>query len=315
MILIFSISTDVTTDFVVMRLKTKYIRINTDIDDVQTSIELCNQKKTIWFKLNNGDFKFKLNDIKKIWYRRGHIMKDVPYDSFSNMFNFYFHTNVDTIRNFISRRTELKTLGSYSHEMHVNKLLNIHRASDAGILVPPTLITSHKEEVQTFLALHKKIIIKPIKHPFSILFRDEIITPSSGIMLFDNLNEFSELFPLTLFQKYIEKKFELRIFFIGDEFFTAAIFSQSHEDSKIDYRDGNPRIVRMVPFKLSEHIVKKLVEFRNSVGLNTGSIDMIIDPNDDYYFLEVNPSGQFLGLSQNCNYKLTDRIARFLDSE
>ena len=50
----------------------------------------------------------------------------------------------------------------------------------------------------------------------------------------------------------------------------------------------------------------------NLIGLNTGSIDMILTPEGDYYFLEVNPVGQFGMISHPCNFYLEEKVANFL---
>jgi len=46
--------------------------------------------------------------------------------------------------------------------------------------------------------------------------------------------------------------------------------------------------------------------------LNSGSIDILVTPNNEYVFLEVNPVGQFGMVSQPCNYYLEKRIAERL---
>jgi D-alanine-D-alanine ligase-like ATP-grasp enzyme len=46
--------------------------------------------------------------------------------------------------------------------------------------------------------------------------------------------------------------------------------------------------------------------------LDIGSIDMIYTTDNKYVFLEVNPSGQFLGYSDTCNYCIEKKIAEFL---
>lgn len=48
-----------------------------------------------------------------------------------------------------------------------------------------------------------------------------------------------------------------------------------------------------------------------ALDLNSGSIDFIKSGNN-YYFLEVNPIGQFGNVSTDCNYSLERKIAEFL---
>lgn len=59
---------------------------------------------------------------------------------------------------------------------------------------------------------------------------------------------------------------------------------------------------------------KKIQKFMNKIGLKTGSIDVILTPENEFYFLEINPTGQFGWVSQNCNFYLEKEIAKFLIS-
>jgi len=48
------------------------------------------------------------------------------------------------------------------------------------------------------------------------------------------------------------------------------------------------------------------------INLDNGSIDIIVDNNGKYYFLEINPVGQFGMVSIPCNYYLEKKIANYL---
>ena len=92
-----------------------------------------------------------------------------------------------------------------------------------------------------------------------------------------------------------------------------AIFSQKNEGTVVDFRkytDGNPQ--RKVPYKLPKSEEKKLIALMEELDLNTGSIDIIVDINNNYIFLEVNPVGQFGMTSVPCNYYLERKIAKTL---
>ena len=89
-----------------------------------------------------------------------------------------------------------------------------------------------------------------------------------------------------------------------------AIFSQQKESTSIDFRNydvKNPN--RYVPFSIPKSIESKLKLFMKKLDLKTGSIDLIVTPNDEYVFLEVNPVGQFDFVSVNCNYYIEKEIA------
>ena len=46
-----------------------------------------------------------------------------------------------------------------------------------------------------------------------------------------------------------------------------------------------------------------------ALGFNTGSIDLILTPQGEYVFLEINPEGQFGMVSHPCNYYLEREMA------
>ena len=50
----------------------------------------------------------------------------------------------------------------------------------------------------------------------------------------------------------------------------------------------------------------------DNLKLNSGSIDLVYTKDEDYYFLEVNPVGQFAMVSEPCNYYLEKIVAQKL---
>lgn len=92
-----------------------------------------------------------------------------------------------------------------------------------------------------------------------------------------------------------------------------AIFSQQSEQTKIDFRKYDPvKPNRCTPYKLPAEIENKIDRLMRRIKINSGSIDMIYSPNGQYYFLEVNPIGQFGMTSFPCNYPIEKRIAQYL---
>ncbi len=117
----------------------------------------------------------------------------------------------------------------------------------------------------------------------------------------------------SLLQERIPKKYELRIFYMAGRCFSMAIFSQNDEHTKVDfrkYRDEKPN--RFVPYLLPDEIDRKIKLLFERLSLNTGSVDMIVDLDENYYFLEINPAGQFGMVSLPCNYFLEKQIALYL---
>lgn len=107
--------------------------------------------------------------------------------------------------------------------------------------------------------------------------------------------------------------YELRVFVLGKDIYPMVIFSQNDKKTEVDFRnynDDNPN--RTAPYKLPKDINRALLKIFAELNLNTGSADFIRAINGEYYFLEINPLGQFGMTSKPCNYHLEKKIAEFL---
>jgi glutathione synthase/RimK-type ligase-like ATP-grasp enzyme len=118
------------------------------------------------------------------------------------------------------------------------------------------------------------------------------------------MSKIDDEFFYSLFQNKILKKFEIRIFFIFDSFFPLALFYDNDID---DYRANYDKIECMSPINLPNEILEKLKHFTKKNNFTTGSIDMMFADNE-YYFLEINPSGQFGFVSNIYNTSLEKEI-------
>src|SRR5690606_31908398 len=117
----------------------------------------------------------------------------------------------------------------------------------------------------------------------------------------------------TLVQEYIQKQFEIRIFFFLNKIYSMAIFSQRDKKTSIDFRNYNKENPnRFVPFALPSNILKKIEHFIKKKRMSSGSIDLILNEKGDFVFLEINPQGQFNWVSEYCNYYIEKDIAELL---
>nr|BFF38227.1 hypothetical protein BACY1_00320 [Tenacibaculum mesophilum] len=127
-----------------------------------------------------------------------------------------------------------------------------------------------------------------------------------------NTGEEIEFFPSLVMEK-IEKDLEIRTFYLDGNFYSMAIFSQSSKQTMVDFRKHNDKKPNKTePYKLPKTIEEKLEKLFNKLGLNCGSVDLIVDTKGDFVFLEINPVGQYGMVSIPCNYNLDKIIAKYL---
>ena len=268
------------------------------------------------------------------WYRRGNFgFKEIQADKgtsdtylLSRKVAGYMQQELAGIGNGIDRSlSHLSNSLNRFRDNYTDKTDNLVHAVEAGLQIPDTLITNDAAELAAFAARHGRIVTKAIaKNLFRIDFEDNIqagIACDTTLIHAAQLPAIQEAYrgknPLPAFyQQYIDKKIELRIFYLKGRFYSMAIFSQANEKTKVDFRNyDRARPNRCVPYQLPQAIEAKLSVLMRSAGLNSGSIDMILTPGKEYVFLEINPVGQFQWLSRNCNYDIERRIACDLAQE
>ncbi|OJV54137.1 MAG: hypothetical protein BGO31_12325 [Bacteroidetes bacterium 43-16] len=201
-----------------------------------------------------------------------------------------------------------------------NKLINLRRAIAKGLEVPDTLVSNELAAIHSFLRDQQDYIIKDVAlDPIHIeragaLFLIGLMPLKlSGKAIKERLQNNTSTYGFLFIQQYIEKRVELRIFYLKGICYSMAIFSQDNPKTQTDYRNydkENPN--RCVPFKLPGNVEQQLHAFMNSIAINCGSIDMIYTPDQRFVFLELNPIGQFQWLARNCNYDIERAIAQFL---
>lgn len=191
-------------------------------------------------------------------------------------------------------------------------------AAQVGLRIPPTLYTARLPIAQEFYDAHDgAIIYKPFKS-----YHKLIEQPGEGMRVrkvYTNrvqptdLVEGDGFIPTpSIFQPYIEKQIELRIVIIGRAVFACAIHSQQSERAREDWRRYDIENTPHVPYDLPPEIAQKLLALMDRMELNFGSIDMIVTPEGDYIFLEVNPNGQFDWIAQLTHMPLYEHLAAML---
>jgi ATP-GRASP peptide maturase of grasp-with-spasm system len=315
MILILSTPTDYDTQAVIDWLqygKADFFRLNDE--DIMTGDSIFNLDPTTiensYIQTKNRILFFK--DIKIVWYRKFGFFTSYK-DEFgaTNDITRYISSEFSVIRTIIVKLLENKRW-LFKRKNMPTKLEVLSLASKFNLKTPNTIVTSSKDALLTFFNNNSNSIIsKSLGEGKHVVYKDKIYPFYTQKI--DSLKKVTDTFSPSLFQNYVDKEYELRIFFIEKKFYSMVIFSQNNEKTKVDFRNydrENPN--KVGPYKLPKNIESKLIKLMETIGLNTGSIDLVKGLDGDYYFLEVNPSGQFGMTSFPCNYNLHKKVANYL---
>jgi ATP-GRASP peptide maturase of grasp-with-spasm system len=291
-----------------------------------------NEKNAITFNVRNGEFSLRVNgspmalsDIGAVWYRKG-------FNWLGGQFaeaDIDGHSRLTSYLNNVARK-ESNKLSEYLHYLieqtvpvlgsafksDLNKLITLNLARTVGLKTPEFHVINERQLAPRLLEDGQQYITKAM---------------SDGVYLFDSEQDRKGYFTYTesfdadslagypdrispsFLQAKIKKSYEVRVFYLDGRFFAWAIISQSSTQTSTDYRKYDyQKPNRVVPYSLPESLEQKLLDLFRKIGLNTGSVDLMVDSENDHYFLEINPVGQFGALSKSTNYQLEIEIARWL---
>ena len=284
---------------------------------VLTTNNLLDQNPGIYLRTNQDSFlilngqKIEMEQIKSVWYRRPQkieVSEKLPREQ-RLFIGDEFRTALWSLYTTLPVYWMNHPLNSHYLLEH-NKLYQLKLAAEVGIKIPDTVITNIPETLLQFCSKHGgSVAIKVLR---SRIFQEThttwgiYTTRVSYEYLSQHVNDIL-LAPL-IAQEYIKKLIELRVTVVEQQIFACAIHSQDSEKTKDDWRRYDFKNVKHEPYKMPSEIEDKIRLFMIRCGIVYGAIDMIITPNHNHVFLEVNPSGQYTWIEALTEIPITEAI-------
>jgi hypothetical protein len=204
-------------------------------------------------------------------------------------------------------------LGSFEAARYVNhpwrddaaghKTLQLAAAERAGLRVPPTLVTSDPAAARAFLrrrgragAVHKQL--DPSEADWRRTRRAGEAAVLRGL----------RAAPLILQQRV--PGLDVRVTAVGDELYAAEIDAR-RSPSPDDYRGFEDRC-RFAACRLPARVEAGLRRLLADLGLDFAAVDLRRDADGGWFFLEVNPAGQWLWVERRTGQPITAALAALL---
>jgi hypothetical protein len=193
------------------------------------------------------------------------------------------------------------------------KLRQLDIARSCGLSIPETLVTNDPELVRNFFEKHDgKVIYKLIDEGSYKYFPTyEIVMGMPTLPLrTDDLAHLEQVrLSLHLFQQRIDKTSDIRVTVVADKLFAVEILSQLGR-GKVDFRLDYS--VPMRHHQLPDQISESCLEVLRRLGLTYGAFDLCLSKEGQYFFLEVNPAGQWLWMERELELPISLHLARLL---
>lgn len=180
--------------------------------------------------------------------------------------------------------------------------------------VPRSLVTNDPAAVQRFAKRSRTgVVVKPLTA--NLLYEDNTYKMGwTRKLTVDDLEDLRGIdVTAHLIQDWVDKIWECRVVLVGDDVFAVAIHANS-ESARVDWRSDYAALAYEV-IDLPPSVVTSLRSIMNELGLVYGAFDLSVS-NDGgaevFWFLEVNPGGQYGFLEGATGIPITASLARFL---
>lgn len=198
-----------------------------------------------------------------------------------------------------------------------NKVWQIEMANSLGFDIPKTLVTSNAEEVERFRLEVGDIVTKSLT--FSPVHKDgKYYGFFTTIIESGESPDLSGLFVSpAIFQRAIEEKIDLRLTVVGNKVFPCAITPTGSVKNRVDWRMGirTNEVQYEIYEDLDDNLIRKCVELTRRMGLHYSAIDLAIDVEGKYWFLEINPNGQWAFIELETGMPISKSIANLLSNK
>ncbi len=259
------------------------------------------------YKISN-DIGPKRLDWDLIWYRRHPKFKNILPAGLNEAEKRISLAQYDALfANWMSVFCERSIIDSPSNIRRANvKATQLSAASEAGFTIPATLITGNREEIEKFYKCYqKRIVVKALKTVPDFPIATRIFDDND----IEQLEKEEHILP-AIYQERIDAKHHLRVNVFGKNISVFRIYS-----SELDWR-FSPETSHVDRIEVSKVLLEKCQSVMRKIGLNMGTIDIIVDRFDRDIFLEINPQGQFLFLEVGNNGdELIDEFLFFIECE
>lgn len=307
--LLFTQSLDPTADFIQRAFERNQKLISRiDLDDYgipNFSLDPLQRDKG-WIEDTKGK-RIKVNDIKAIIIRRPstpNLNKDEAKNKFLG------RELIFGLRAFLESTNAIWMNHPDSNSVASSKPRNLWIANSLGLKVPKTLISSDPLEISNWLESQTKNVIKSIS--YGLIKREKSVEMAFTQRVPKNFNVFEDMLPGVpiCIQEEIEKEADIRVTIVGNKVFSAIL---AQEGNEIDWRATDSE-AKWKTHNLPKSVYNSCIKLCKELHIEFAAIDLVRSTSGDYYFLELNPNGQWVWIEEETGLPISNAIVEHLSN-
>lgn len=289
--LVISSSIDYSTDLVCFELheqKRQYLRLNRDMfGEYEIIFSLQDRKMTI--KMDGSLYTVRSEKLKGVFFRAPVFLRSHKrYNIDEQLYRSQWSSFIRNLVIFENAKWINHPVKTYCAE---NKLYQLQCAQSVGLPTPETFVGN---ALPQGIIPTKKYVVKSLD---TALFYDG----SQEYFTYTSVVEGSELIgsnivdaPIIL-QEFLQNKLDIRVTVIGNKLYPVGI-TKNGEKIYGDWRKSSKETLQYHAETLPNDISTKIIMLMTKLGLSFGGVDLALS-NGKYFFIEVNPTGEWGWLS------------------
>jgi catechol 2,3-dioxygenase-like lactoylglutathione lyase family enzyme len=203
---------------------------------------------------------------------------------------------------------------AYANARATNKPLQLSRATEFGLSCPSTLVTNDPDAAYEFYEERGRDVVSKTIAQGNVVADGNLhgvfthrLPQDLRRVDFEFAGETS-----SVLQERVDKVVDVRVTMVGESIFACEIHSQETDLGRTDWRRVDPRDLHHALVELPDDLNETLLGFVRSLGLVSCQIDLARDSEGSYWFLEVNPNGQWLWIELLTGASISDACAAYL---
>lgn len=197
-----------------------------------------------------------------------------------------------------------------------NKLLQLRAAREAGLEIPPTLLTNDAARALAFYEREDGRVVAKLLRPLSVSMGDAPFFVYTSDVRAEDVEALDSLRHCpVVFQRKVEKRRELRVAYVAGKLFAGALDASASARGRTDWRLAGPDECSWSGASIDAGLAARLKKLMRRLGLDYGAIDLIETPDGRQVFLEVNPGGEWGMLEHDLGLPISEAIADALLSD
>ncbi|MCM8791313.1 MAG: RimK-like protein [Candidatus Omnitrophica bacterium] len=261
-------------------------------------------------KFENIKFEITNKSLKSIFFRRPTFLRDnynpnlTPIEQLSRTQWAAFNRGLMIFKDCLWINHPKATYAAES------KPFQIHMAKAVGFKIPKTIITNTDKAINNYFPGQKRLAIKTVDSVVLKISKKDAFIYTNPISV-SNIRRKTLSSSPAIFQEFLSNKIDVRVTVVNNRTFSVSI--QSGKNGV----DGDWRLmkdkVNYLPLELPRNIHNICVRLVKALGLCFGAIDLAMVDNE-YYFLEINPTGEWSWLVDCANLPIDSAIVDLLCS-